>query len=494
MIRPWRTWVLLILLVGPFLVYMGFGALWLYQLHRGWIIPIGVAWVLSGLMFSVLLTRWTNDKTELLPPLDWDAPQTFAPHDRKAWELVQQEAELGENLEMTQLSEFDIYTDTGKRLARRLAAHYQPLATDPIEHVPVVELLTALELASEDLNQLCRQVPGGDLITASHWKKAVKAANLVSRANDIYSVILPLFNPLTGLVRLGTRQMIQKPAWRDMQQNLLRWFYRAFVNRLGVHLIELYSGRLVIGSDQYRKIIRRGVLDRPRTAEEWDTNVTIGVAGRRGIGKAALIAAIELARKGEALASAIGVAPAAIDRIKITKIVEIPGYTLFETEADEGFRDRSSRAEAIETAVQTDLLMLLIPSIPSAADLAFARAWNHWLIDHPNRESAPILIVAIDTDDADPKWLANLEPLRSAFTPNETLVVAIEQGAQGNDLLKDVLPPLIGLLPRGERTALIRHLQKASSRSKAKRLFGQVTQQGAKLWKSVARGPGKSKV
>ena len=38
-----------------------------------------------------------------------------------------------------------------------------------------------------------------------------------------------------------------RPAWRNMQQNLLRWFYRAYVNRLGTHLIELYSGRLSIG-------------------------------------------------------------------------------------------------------------------------------------------------------------------------------------------------------------------------------------------------------
>ncbi len=33
-----------------------------------------------------------------------------------------------------------------------------------------------------------------------------------------------------------------------MQQNVLRWFYQAYVNRLGVHLIELLSGRLAIGA------------------------------------------------------------------------------------------------------------------------------------------------------------------------------------------------------------------------------------------------------
>ena len=45
-----------------------------------------------------------------------------------------------------------------------------------------------------------------------------------------------------------------KPAWKSMQQNVLRWFYQAYVNRLGMHLIELLSGRLAIGAHQYRRL------------------------------------------------------------------------------------------------------------------------------------------------------------------------------------------------------------------------------------------------
>src|SRR4029077_15956029 len=161
------------------------------------------------------------------------------------------------SLALEALSGFDIYVETGRRLARRLSEHYHPLTNDPIEHVPVIEFLTALELAAEDLNSLCRQVPGGDLITPAHWKQAVQVAGYLQRANDIYSYLLPIFSPMTGLVRLGTQQWMVKPAWRNMQQNLLRWFYRAYVNRLGMHLIELYSGRLVIGADQYRRLTRR---------------------------------------------------------------------------------------------------------------------------------------------------------------------------------------------------------------------------------------------
>ena len=49
-IRNWRSWVLLVLLVGPVLAYMGFGAVWLYQ--RGWLLIAGALWFGSGIVFE----------------------------------------------------------------------------------------------------------------------------------------------------------------------------------------------------------------------------------------------------------------------------------------------------------------------------------------------------------------------------------------------------------------------------------------------------------
>ena len=192
-----------------------------------------------------------------MPPLDWDAPQTFSPFDREAWKVVEEEADRGDSASLDSLVNFNNYIDTGRRLADRLAKHYHPEASNPVEHVPVVELLTTLELAAEDLSRLCHQFPGGDLITPAHWKTAVNAAEYIQRFSDAYTYLLPIFSPSTGLARLGTQHLMVKPAWRDMQQNALRWFFRAFVNRLGAHLIELYSGRLSIGAERYRKLTRK---------------------------------------------------------------------------------------------------------------------------------------------------------------------------------------------------------------------------------------------
>src|SRR5207248_5173517 len=107
-----------------------------------------------------------------------------------AWKLVAGEADQGEHLTFDALLEADTYIPAGRQLFQHLAAHYHPLVANPLDDVPLVELLTALELAAEDLTRLCRQVPGGDLLTLSHWRRAVQVAGYISKANDLYSYLL----------------------------------------------------------------------------------------------------------------------------------------------------------------------------------------------------------------------------------------------------------------------------------------------------------------
>ena len=40
-----------------------------------------------------------------------------------------------------------------------------------------------------------------------------------------------------------------------LQENLLLWFYTAFLQRLGTYLIELNSGRLSVGATRYRRLM-----------------------------------------------------------------------------------------------------------------------------------------------------------------------------------------------------------------------------------------------
>ena len=509
-LKNWRSWVLLLLFVGPYLAFMGFGFLWLLERGRVWVLTAGVVSIVAGVVVSLLMARWTKSTKSFLPPIDWDVPHTFSEFDRQAWALVEAEAEQGDTLDMAQLSDFNTYIETGRRLANRLGAHYNPLSSDPLERVPVVELLTALELAAEDLSRLCRQIPGGDLITPADWKKAVVAANYIQKASDIYTYLLPLFNPVTGIPRLASQHLMVKPAWKNMQQNLLRWFFRAFVNRLGTHLIELDSGRLVIGADQYRKLTRKFGRSVP-DAESSAFDLTIAVAGSRDAGKSTLIEALEAARTGDLTGlsgklASLGGDEVGLERLKTARIVEVDYYTPAEV-GKESARNRSTRRHAVADAVDCDLMILVLDATASSheADIAFLRDWVQWYSDHPGLQVPPILAALTHVDssalggDWKPPvdWIngkgvresavrSRIHALKTALPANVAEVIPIAPGASPPfGVVESLLPPLTASCHRAERNALIRHLRAASARSRVGRLVRQVGQQGKSLWKNL---------
>ncbi len=402
-LKQWRVLVLAVLLIGPVLAYVAFGTIWLWE--RGWLWVAALLWIAAGTAFSILAARWTRSVHAIMPPLDWDSPSTFSPRDREAWKIIEQTSDTGETLAMEALVEPDLYIETGRKLLRELAEFYHPTAKNPLDEVPLIELLTALELASEDLTHLSRQVPGGDMITLSHWRRAVQISGYISRANDLYSMISPILNPLSGLARLGTRELLVKPAWKNMQQNILRWFYQAYVNRLGVHLIELMSGRLAIGADQYRRLTRRAALPALTTTGEQEPLVA-AIVGARGSGKSRLIESLKQAVDGDpslitARMQGIGLDTSLVERLRRVRWVEVPGYPA--ATASESRRDRSLRQMAVNAAIDCDLLILVIDGRKGLlpADVALAQAWDRYFIEHPQREVPPTLVVITGVDHAD---------------------------------------------------------------------------------------------
>jgi len=503
-LKQWRSWVLVLLLVGPVIIYAGLGMRWLWD--RGWIVitVASVLWLFSGVLFAILAARWTKTARPVMPPLDWDAPQTFAPLDREAWKIVQDEADQGESLVMEVLLSSDVYINSGQRLFRRLAQHYHPHATHPLDNVPLIELLTSLELAAEDLSGLCRQLPGGDLISLTHWRRAVQVAGYLSKASDLYSYLSPLLNPVTGLARLGTQHWIVKPAWKSTQQNVLRWFYQAYLNRLGMHFIELLSGRLAVGADHYRRLTRH----KAPAAEGASAlgPLTIAVAGAVGSGKSRLIRAIKEScsqtspELKERIAS-LGIEPTARDRLSQARWVNGPAFPA--SSSAQSRRDRSAREAAIAAAVEGDLLILVVDGLRAdhGAEAAFAQAWDRWFRDHPHRDVPPTLVVltGVDRPEYGAGWAppydwtgglgfretrvrAELDALRDALPPpfHDFIAVGLDNLAPFG-VAEHLVPALAAMSIRAERIALLRRLQEVSSQSKLGRFIHQIGQHGRSL-------------
>lgn len=499
MIRSWRFWVLLVLLVGPIAAYVAMGLLWLRE--HGWIYVVAAfgIWTFAGTLFYVLGVRWTKSRTTILPPIDWENPRTFVPFDRQAWALVEEEADRGEAVTMDALTQIDTYIDTGKRLASRLAVHYHPLSADPIEHVPVVQMLTALELAASDLSGLCREVPGGDMVTPSHWKKAVQAAGFFSKANEIYGYLLPLFQPTTGLVRLGAQKFVTGPAWKNMQQNALRWFYRAYVNRLGTHLIELYSGRLAIGTDQYRRLTKKK-QGKPTADLEPIPPLRIVVVGSRETNREALVEALELACEEDlsmvkSRLEADGFDASLADMLKDAEWIEGPGYTVHP--GTETARDRATRKDALEAAEAADMVLLVIDEqTPDLSpDARFVEAWDQFFQTNATREIPPLIaVVTVASASADMDQVgvatrigpARVDAVRKALPAGVLEVIAVDLDSDTPALsVGRLVLSLTPLLARAEKVSINRHLREVSAHSKARRLLGQVGKQGKRIFQSI---------
>lgn len=514
-LKQWRYWLLVVLLLGPILAYMGLGMLWLWE--RGWII-LAIAttiWVIAGILFSILAARWTRRGHPVLPPLDWESPQTFGPLDRDAWKIVQNFADEGERLPFESLLEVDTYLNAGKDLLRQLAVHYHPMTSNPIDDVPLLELLTALDLATEDLSRLCRQVPGGDLVTLSHWRTAVQVAGYISRANDLYSYVLPFLSPVGGLARWGSREWIVKPAWKNMQQNMLRWFYQAYVNRLGTHLVELLSGRLAIGADNYRRLTRRPYLGAVPMVEDFPP-LRIAVAGTSGSGKGRLIEALREASRGDltllkARLSTLAIDPTMIDRLREATWIDIPDYPDWEGEPHR--RHRSRVQAAVEASVGADLQILVVDARrqDNRADIAFAQAWDRWFVEHPRNEVPPALVVLTNVEGPEfgigwnppYDWTAGqgarevavrarIEDFRPGLPPSFADVLAVGLTSDHPfGVAEQLLPAIATRLHRAERTALIRRLHEIGGRSKVGRLVEQLGSQGKSIWGNLrSRGKG----
>jgi hypothetical protein len=508
-LRNWRAWVLISLIVVPFGLYVVLGSLWLLEHGWAWATGVAIGWIGSYALFAYLADRWTRSTNPLLPPLDWDAPQTFTPKDREAWAIVEGMAKRSDEAAIEALTTGDIYIDTGRELAAALARHYHPGAREPIDRVPVVELLTALELAAEDLARLCRQVPGGDIITPGHWKQAIDAANLVNRANEIYTYLLPLFAPVAGVARLGTQKLIAQPAWKSMQRSLMRWFFRAYVNRLGHHLVELYSGRLAIGTEDYRRLTRRAGA-RATSAHDRSPNPVVAVAGAKGAGKSLLIAALEKAigdgdfQQVKAKLLQAGREPALADRLSLISFLEIPGFRA--QAGPDTSRERTSRKDAVLASGEADMLVLVADASRGdlSDDLNFAREWIDAYKERPHQDLPPSLVVvtgfgrlgdAAAVESGGGSLVTKVRPLSREEAMNAlkaelpegiNRVVAVELEDQPPAAVAEaVLPSIARRLPEAERLALLRHLHRHSTRSKARRVVESIGSQGKFLWKSV---------
>jgi small GTP-binding protein len=503
--RRWRIVILAFLVSAPLLFLAACGIYFFWaegHWHWAW-------WPLTACLAVAYILAWRWQKQQHLLRVDFTEPMTWTDRDKAAWKLVQARAKGAEKLDSQKLSDAPFYLETAQDMAQEMAAFYHPGAKDPVGNLTVPEILAVIELAAHDLAEMVdKYLPGGHLLTINAWRRARQATELYQDASHLGWLISSMFTPISTSIRFLATQVGVSTPWQMLQQNILLWFYTAFIHRLGTYLIDLNSGRLRVGAKRFRELMAQargepGEDGQPEVAAV--KSLTLVLAGQVKVGKSSLINAIlgEQKAKTAVLPETTGITryqvkPEGIDTQLF--LLDTPGY------GHTGPREDQLHATQ-EATRQADVILLVLQAKNPArqADVELLQALKKYFDTHPDLKVPPILGVMTHIDLLSPALEWNppynwqqpkrlkekqidqaMETLREQLGDHLAAVVPVcTQPEKIYGIQEWLLPALSDLLDEAHAVALLRCLRREMDTGQVKKVFQQFLTAGkeaVRIW------------
>ncbi|HLW65176.1 MAG TPA: GTPase [Gemmataceae bacterium] len=503
----WRFIILLILFGAPLVFLMGMGGYALWEYHWSF-----YAWWPMMLSFTLacILARYWQQKKQLLPTMNFERVPHGTERDQQAWQLVANRAKAAESIPSARFSELPFYWQTGQDMALEMARFYNPRADDPYGSLTVLEILAVTELASRDLSELVqRYVPGSHILTINDIRRARSLLDWYRKGRLAYWLVSAVFAPVETGVRYLASRYGMGSTWDLLQQNILLWFYTAYIHRLGTHLIELHSGRLRVGVDRYRELMAQYQAAQEPAAESTVIAetipaappvplVTISIIGQVKTGKSSLINAL----LGEQRAL-VDVLPVATEVTKYElQPANVPTkLTLLDTTGygNEGPREDQLRATE-DVCRGADLILLVLHARNPArqADALMLEKLARWFSQHPELRMPPVLGVLTHIDLLSPmmEWSPPYDWLNPKRPKEQQIQLALKTAqeqlpgmiagvvpvctALGKTfgIQEALLPAVAGKLGEARTVGLLRCLQAEADEGKIQKVFQQLLAAG----------------
>ncbi|HUQ68196.1 MAG TPA: GTPase domain-containing protein [Planctomycetaceae bacterium] len=501
----WKLIAIATLSLLPVVLFTGVGAWSLYESGRWfwlwWTLPI--CWGLSSLLWR----RWGAGWQLPLPHLDrrhWTA------QDEAAMALVRTVQERVGEIPAARLVDPQFYTQLTQDLSFEIARHYHPRAADPLGSLSVVEILAAVQLVSEDMeDSFLKYVPASHLVTVSQWRMLSQAPQWYDAAVNVGWVASILLNPV-NIARYFVSKYAVAPLTQQLQQNLLGTFYTLYVRQAGYYLIELNSGRLRGGSKRYREVMRRMTESTAVPASSPTTltaaepvTITIAVIGQVKAGKSSLVNCL---LGGQQAVTDILPATQTVQRFTLTwpersdrlVLLDTPGYS------DAGATPQQLK-ETREAARQSDLVLLVLDvrSPAKEADAAMLRDLREWFAGQPRLKPPPLVAVLNKIDGLSPvmewsppyNWRTPVKPkerniaaaveyareLFGAEAVEFVPVCADHEHGRATGIAEELLPAMARHLDAARVAALLRGLHSEYDRHKVRQVLGQVIEAGKQM-------------
>ena len=433
----------------------------------------------------------------------------WTPRDEQGALIVREFQQQVDQLTPAELTDPDFYRQQAQKLATALARNYFPDAADPFSSLTVPEVLAAVRLALDDMEQwLLTSLPGSRLLSIKQWQSLQHAPKWIRRIQNTTWAASILMNP-ANIARLWTSRMTADPITTELQTEVLAVIYLRFIREMGFYLIEMNSGRLRGGADAYRRHFQSGgghpaeQGEKESFAQSGAQTVNVALVGQVSSGKSSLINALT------------GVHQAAVDLLPKTR--EVHRYqasfgtppvrvTLLDTP---GYGEAGASAEQLDEireALRESHAVLVVMDGHSPAREADRRTLGDvaaWYQSQPQLKRPPMLGVVTHVDLLRPvlewappyEWREPTRPkeqamhdavayVRELFGSSLATVVPVcsdvtKDRAWG--ILEELMPALISILGEAQSGALLRAYEQDLDRDRVKTLLKQLQRFGMEV-------------
>jgi predicted GTPase len=529
-VKYWRTVVLFVLLALPVVVFVAVGGAALWRLGwwwwLWWLLPL--CWGIAYLLARIWRHAWVP-----LPTHPVAGERHWTPRDNAALAIVDRQQDSVRDISPERLTDPQLYYETAMELGLQIARHYHPQAQDPVGALTVPEILAVTHLACEDLEKWIQDyVPASHMLSVDQWRMLSKAPRWFRTLGNVSWAVAVLLHP-ANIARYAASRLTMDSATKQVQANVLGYFYVTFVRRVGFYLIEMNSGRLRGGADRYRELIQQmqseasrrsapvhGDSDDPAAAPNDNArepiDVTIALMGQVKAGKSSLVNALldEQAAATDILPTTSHVQrfqlriPGDLDHRLV--LLDTPGYG--EQAVADG--DRQDYQAAFR---QADLMLLVMNATNPAreADLRLLEKIDAWYRQDSRRRPPPVIGVLTHIDLLRPatqwsppyRWQnpssAKERSISSAVDYHAELlghclagIVPVCSGGSRDRVYgvrESLLPVMTALLDEARACSLLRALHRDLDSGRMQRVFQQLGNAGVELLKSylqdAQRGP-----
>ena len=501
-----RLWVLIALTAVPVTLYVIFGAYALWKTNLliwlWWILPVG--WALTYLVVKV----WPAKPNE-----DAIAPDAkhWTPRDREAAEIVLGYQQKANELTPADMTSAQFYVQQFQELANELATCYHPDAADPFSSLTVPELAAAVRLVADDLEQIVlNSLPGSRLLTVKQWRSFGSTPKWANRVRNSVWAGSMLINPI-NIARYGVSRGTIDKVSSGIQSELLTTIYLRFIRQVGFYLIEMNSGRLRGGADEYRSTFEATERSVDQIRATQANTVTIGLIGQVSAGKSSLVNCIT------------GDAEAAVDMLPETQNVKRYSLKLEQSTASRemnvvlldspGYGAAGAKAEQLaeieQALVESDMILLAIDAHTPArsADLETMKKIADRFSKIPHLKPPPVIAVLTHIDQLSParEWSPPYDLEKPTSAKEKSIAEAIdytkevlgkhiagtvavcsaEDPTRRWGIVEQLMPILLSHLEEGKSVAILQAFESAIDNGWGQNVWEQITTGGkqlAKMW------------